>query len=74
MAVRSPLRPDMWGRESFRKSTSNLKAQRAGVNVNTIRNMEGLGGETLVSGLDTISKVQAALEAAGVQFIPENGG
>jgi DNA-binding XRE family transcriptional regulator len=49
-------------------------AQRAGVNVNTIRNMEARGGETLVSGLDTVTKVQAALEAAGVEFIPENGG
>ena len=46
----------------------------AGVNTNTIRNMEALGPETLKSGLDTISKVQRALEAAGVQFIAENGG
>lgn len=49
-------------------------ASSAGVNVNTIRNMESRGGEMLVSGLDTVMKVQAALEAAGVQFIPENGG
>ncbi len=49
-------------------------AEKAGVNVNTIRNMEGLGPAVLVSGLDTVSKVQKALEAAGVQFIAENGG
>ena len=49
-------------------------AKRAGVNVNTIRNMEARGNETLVSGLDTVAKVQSVLEAAGVQFIPENGG
>lgn len=49
-------------------------AERSGVNVNTIRNMEARGSEILVSGLDTVAKVQGALEAAGVQFIPENGG
>jgi len=49
-------------------------AELASVNVNTIRNMEGRGGEMLVSGLDTVMKVQTALEGAGVQFIPENGG
>lgn len=49
-------------------------AERAGVNVNTIRAMEGRGNGVLVSGLDTVTKVQEALEAAGVVFIPENGG
>lgn len=49
-------------------------AQRSGVNVNTIRNMEARGADILVSGLDTVSKVQSALEAAGIAFIPENGG
>lgn len=46
----------------------------ASVNINTIRNMEARGAEVLKSGLDTIQKVQRALEAAGIQFIPENGG
>lgn len=49
-------------------------AERSGVSVNTIRNMEARGGDQLVSGLGTVMKVQEALEAAGVQFIPENGG
>lgn len=49
-------------------------AARAGVNVNTIRSMEAKGADVLTSGLDVVRKVQAALEAAGVQFIPENGG
>jgi DNA-binding XRE family transcriptional regulator len=49
-------------------------ARLAGVNVNTIRNMESRGNETLVSGLDIVGKVQSALEQAGVQFIAENGG
>ncbi len=43
-------------------------AERSGVNVNTIRKMEGKGAGTLASGLDTIRKVQGALEAAGVEF------
>ena len=46
-------------------------SERAGVNVNTIRNMEGRGAETLVSGLDTVRKVQFALEALGVIFLDE---
>lgn len=49
-------------------------ATAANVNINTIRNMEARGAQVLKSGLDTIQKVQRALEAAGVHFIPENGG
>lgn len=49
-------------------------AELAGVNVNTIRAMESRGNDVLVSGLDTVMRVQEALEAAGIQFIPENGG
>jgi transcriptional regulator with XRE-family HTH domain len=44
-------------------------AAAAEVNVNTIRNMEGRGGEPLVSGLDTVTKVQSALEEAGIEFL-----
>jgi hypothetical protein len=36
--------------------------------------MEARGAEISVSGLDTGSKVQTALETAGVIFISENGG
>lgn len=49
-------------------------AGAANVSVNTIRNMEARGGRDLVSNFETVTKVQRALEAAGVQFIPENGG
>ena len=49
-------------------------AKRCGVSVTTIRTMEAKGPEILTSGLDTIRKVQRALEEAGVEFIPENGG
>lgn len=44
-------------------------ADRSGVAVTTIRKMEWKGPATLTSGLDTIKRVQAALEAAGVEFL-----
>lgn len=46
-------------------------AKRAGVNINTIRNMEARGAQMLTSGLDTIRAVMAALETAGVEFLDE---
>jgi transcriptional regulator with XRE-family HTH domain len=47
----------------------NTLADRAGVNVNTIRNMESKAGNTLTSGVDVVRKVQLVLEAAGVEFL-----
>ncbi len=47
----------------------NTLADRAGVNVNTIRNMEAKGSGVLTSGMDVVRKVQLALEAAGVEFL-----
>ena len=44
-------------------------AELSGVSANTIRAMEARKTETLTSGLDTIRAVQAALEAAGVEFL-----
>jgi len=44
-------------------------ADKAGVNVNTIRNMERRGADTLTSGLETIRTVQSVLEAAGIEFL-----
>jgi transcriptional regulator with XRE-family HTH domain len=44
-------------------------AAKSGVAVTTIRKMEWKGAETLSSGLDTIKRVQGALEAAGVEFL-----
>lgn len=49
-------------------------ASRAAVSINTIRNMEAAGAATVRVRLDTLHKVKAALESAGVEFIPENGG
>jgi DNA-binding XRE family transcriptional regulator len=44
-------------------------AKRAGVHVNTIRTMEGKGEAMLKSALDVVTRVQSALEAAGVEFL-----
>lgn len=41
----------------------------SGISVSTIRAMEGQGGAILKSGLATISRVQKALEARGVEFL-----
>ena len=47
-------------------------AQHTGLSVQTIKRMESLGTEKSSAG--NVQSVQKALEAAGVQFIPENGG
>ena len=44
-------------------------AERASVNVNTIRNMEAKGAVEITSGADILRRVQIALEAAGVEFL-----
>lgn len=49
-------------------------ARDADVSINTVRNMEAKGGDIVSVRLDTLNKVRAALEAAGIEFIPENGG
>jgi len=43
-------------------------AEQSGVSIGTIRNMEQRGELTLSSGLDTVRRVQSALEAAGIEF------
>jgi transcriptional regulator with XRE-family HTH domain len=45
-------------------------AKLAGVSPDTIARLER--GETLRQG--TVTEIQGALERAGIQFIPENGG
>ncbi|MBZ0123840.1 MAG: helix-turn-helix transcriptional regulator [Roseovarius sp.] len=49
-------------------------AERASVSINTVRNMEAMGRQVVRVRLDTLMKVQKALEDAGVEFIAENGG
>ena len=44
-------------------------ADSAGVNVNTIRNMEARGAEPITSSAVTVRNVQLALEALGIEFL-----
>jgi len=48
-------------------------AERASVSINTIRNMEAKGSKIVRVRLETLMKVQKALENAGVSFLPANG-
>lgn len=44
-------------------------ADSAGVNVNTIRNMEARGAEPITSSAVTVRNVQLVLEALGIEFL-----
>lgn len=44
-------------------------AEKSGVSVNTIRNMEARGAEEITGGVTTLRRVQVALEAEGVEFL-----
>lgn len=47
-------------------------ADESGVSLPTVKRIESDGPDR--SSLGTIKAIKAALEAAGVEFIPENGG
>ena len=44
-------------------------ANLAGLNINTIRNMEGAGDGPIAGRAANVQAVQAALEAVGISFI-----
>jgi transcriptional regulator with XRE-family HTH domain len=44
-------------------------AELSGVSINTIRNMEACGADTVGGYTSTRNKVQAALEAIGIEFM-----
>lgn len=48
-------------------------AQACGVSLPTIKRLEAGTGDLGGRG-DTVSAIRAALENAGIDFIPENGG
>ncbi|PDS34923.1 transcriptional regulator [Rhizobium anhuiense] len=52
--------------------TQEELAKAAGLSGQTVKRMESIGTERSSAG--NVLLVQKALEAAGVQFIPENGG
>jgi predicted transcriptional regulator len=49
-------------------------ARRAGVSVPTIKRCESEGENIPIVASETQRKIQVVLEAAGIEFIPENGG
>ncbi|MEW6318148.1 MAG: transcriptional regulator [Pseudomonadota bacterium] len=59
-------------RALLRLSQAEL-AEAAEVSLETIKRLELMEGE-LKTRLDTLTKIKAALEKSGVEFIPENGG
>jgi predicted transcriptional regulator len=56
----------------LRLSQADL-AKAASVSLETIKRLEAMHGELKVR-LDTLTRIKDALERAGVEFIPENGG
>jgi transcriptional regulator with XRE-family HTH domain len=60
------------GRALLRWSAQEL-ADKAGIGISTVQRMEGAEGVPTASGKN-LEAVQRALEAAGVEFIAENGG
>jgi predicted transcriptional regulator len=59
-------------RAILRLSQADL-AKAASVSLETIKRLEAMHGELKVR-LDTLTRIKEALERAGVEFIPENGG
>jgi predicted transcriptional regulator len=59
-------------RAILRLSQADL-AKAAGLSLETIKRLEAMRGELKVR-LDTLTRIKDALERAGVEFIPENGG
>ncbi|RFB87219.1 transcriptional regulator [Rhizobium leguminosarum bv. trifolii] len=49
-------------------------AERAGVSLPSIKRLEQMEGALTATRVSTIEAIRAALEKAGVRFIPENGG
>jgi transcriptional regulator with XRE-family HTH domain len=49
-------------------------AEASGVSAETIKRLEKMDGTLGSTRVDTLDKLRRALETAGVEFIPENGG
>lgn len=52
--------------------TQATLAEAAGVSVPTVKRAEGSG--QISASPEAVAAIRAALESAGVEFIPENGG
>ncbi|WEZ84629.1 transcriptional regulator [Rhizobium sp. 32-5/1] len=49
-------------------------AERSGVSLPSIKRLEQMSGDLTATRVSTVEAIRVTLEAAGVQFIPENGG
>ncbi|MGO7116275.1 helix-turn-helix domain-containing protein [Rhizobium leguminosarum] len=49
-------------------------AERSGVSLPSIKRLEQMNGSLTATRVSTVEAIRAALEAAGVTFIAENGG
>lgn len=49
-------------------------AARSGISLPSIKRLEQMTGDLTATRVSTIDAIQKALEAAGIEFIAENGG
>ena len=61
------------GRALVRWEQSRL-AEAAGVSIETVKRLEKISGALGTTRVNTLHALKRALETAGVEFIPENGG
>ncbi|WP_246664937.1 transcriptional regulator [Neorhizobium sp. P12A] len=61
------------GRALLRMEQKEL-AERAGVSLPSIKRLEQMDGPLTATRVSTVEAIRVAMEKAGVQFIPENGG
>jgi predicted transcriptional regulator len=64
--------PQLRAARAITRMDQGLLAEKADVGVNTIRRLEAVDGE-LRATLATVRKLERALEAAGVEFLPGGG-
>lgn len=61
------------GARAMARLEQSQLAAAASVSVETIKRLERIEGP-VSANIQTVSAIVQALEAAGIQFIPENGG
>ncbi|MBO9168421.1 helix-turn-helix domain-containing protein [Rhizobium sp. L245/93] len=49
-------------------------AERSGVSLPSIKRLEQMDGPLTATRVSTVEAIKSALEAVGIEFIPENGG
>ena len=52
----------------------SILAEKAGLSLETVKRLENLDGPLAGARAGTLDAIQAALEAAGVEFLAPNGG